>query len=240
MFSSLTNAIRQSFDPAFRSVFIRSLFASIATFLILWVLCSFALDWVGGLLSGYLESKDTSGWISDALLWLFNAGGVAAVLVTSFFLFPAVMLLTMSFLLEDVARAVEERYYPGLPTARGQPWTEIIGGALAFAGITLLVNIVALPLYLALLFLPPLNLFVFYLFNGYLLGREYFELVAVRRVELTDSNSLRRSHRGRLLLAGMIIAFLLTIPLINLFTPIIATAFMLHVFQKMPQQASLT
>ncbi len=240
MFNALLLAVRQSLDPAFRSVFLRSFLASVVTFIVLWIACWFALDWLGAVLHDWLQNSDTSGWLTSALLWLFSAGGLAAVLVASFFLFPAVMLLTMSFLLDDIAAAVEQRHYPGLPAARGQPWGEIIGGGLVFAGITLALNLVALPFYIALLFIPPLNLLVFYLLNGYLLGREYFELVAVRRVELTQSNALRRTHRGKLLVAGMIIAFLLTLPLINLFTPIIATAFMLHVFQRLPAQQDLS
>jgi CysZ protein len=34
-------------------------------------------------------------------------------------------------------------------------------------------------------------------------------------------------------MAGVIIAFILTIPLLNLVTPIVATAFMLHIFQRL-------
>ena len=87
------------------------------------------------------------------------------------------------------------------------------------------------PLYLLLLFLPPFNLFVFYLLNGYLLGREYFEIVAVRRLDMATAKRLRRTYRGRVFMAGVVIALLLTVPLVNLITPIVATAFMLHVFE---------
>src|SRR3546814_18922147 len=79
----------------------------------------------------------------------------------------------------------------------------------------------------------------FYLLNGYLLGREYFEMVAVRRLDLAGAKRLRRDFRGRVVLAGAVIAFLLTIPLVNLVTPMIATAFMLHVFEGLRRTPTL-
>ncbi len=71
--------------------------------------------------------------------------------------------------------------------------------------------------------------------NGYLLGRDYFEIVAVRRLAPEDVVSLRKSYRSRLFWAGVLIAFLFTIPLVNLITPIVATAFMVHVFELLRQ-----
>jgi len=97
----------------------------------------------------------------------------------------------------------------------------------------LVANLIALPFYLILLFLPQFNLLIFYGLNGYLLGREYFELVGQRRLSLKDTKALRRRNRLRVLLAGAVIAFLLTLPILNLFTPIVATAFMLHVFERL-------
>ena len=82
--------------------------------------------------------------------------------------------------------------------------------------------------------MPPVFPFVFYAVNGYLLGREYFEVVALRRHAAGGGHaSLRRRHRGQLFLAGVIIAFLLTLPLINLIAPVIATAVMVHLYHSM-------
>jgi uncharacterized protein involved in cysteine biosynthesis len=91
-----------------------------------------------------------------------------------------------------------------------------------------------------LIWIPPLNLVLFYLLNGYLLGREYFEMVAVRRLDLPATKRLRRAFRGRVIMAGAVITFLLTIPLVNLITPIIATAFMLHIFEDLRRRAAPT
>jgi len=233
MLKALTKSFQQAFDPAFRRVFFLSLLGSIVTFVALWLISWFALSWLGDVLGAWLTTTDLWDWLKDFLIWLFGAGAVAGVLVASFLLFPTIMVVVMSFLLEDIAAAVEARYYPGQPAARKPPIWETVKGALGLLAITIIVNLVALPFYLILLFLTPLNLLLFYAVNGYLLGREYFELVAVRRIDLADSTRLRRSYRFRTLTAGAIIAVLLTVPLVNLVTPIVATAFMVHIFEDL-------
>ncbi len=238
MFSALAKSLSQTSDPAFRRTLAISVAASLAAFVLLWALAWFALSWAGDALSAWIAMREPDSWWVDVLQWVLGGGAVVGVLVVSFFLFPAVMVLVMSFLLEDVAGAVEARHYPGLPAARAQPWSEMIAGALAFIAISLALNILALPLYLLLLFFPPFNLFVFYLLNGYLLGREYFEIVAVRRLDMATAKRLRRTYRGRVFMAGVVIALLLTVPLVNLITPIVATAFMLHVFEGVRRRAA--
>lgn len=232
MIQSFGRALGQSFDPAFRRVFGLSLLASVVTFAVAWFLLWVLLSWLGGFLAGWLDTVELWGWVEHAMLILFDAGAVVGILLTSFFLFPSVMAGTMSLLLERVARAVEQRYYPNLPAAREQPVIEAIISALSLAGAILFLNIIVLPLY----FIPVINILVFYGLNGYLLGREYFELVAQRRVAATEVKSLRRGRRGRVFLAGVVVSVLLTIPLLNLVTPIIATAFMLHVFEGIRQR----
>lgn len=233
MFSALAKAFGQLSDPAFRRVLIRSVLAALVVFIAVWVAAWLGLSWVGEALSGWLAAQEPGGFWVEVAEWVFGAAGIIGVLVASFFLFPGVMVLAMAFLLEDVAAAVERRHYPELPPARGQPLGEAVMGALAFAAVMLLLNLLALPFYLLLLFVPPLNLFVFYLLNGYLLGREYFELVAARRFDTAGVRRLRRKYRGRVMLAGVVIAFLLTVPIVNLVTPIVATGFMLHVFERL-------
>ena len=95
-------------------------------------------------------------------------------------------------------------------------------------------NLLCLPLYLILMFVPPFNLVLYYLLNGYLVSREYFELVALRRMGPAAALQMRRQSRGRILMAGILLTFLLTIPIINFLTPVIATAFMVHVFHGLP------
>jgi uncharacterized protein involved in cysteine biosynthesis len=78
---------------------------------------------------------------------------------------------------------------------------------------------------------------VFYTLNGYLLGREYYETVALRRLSAGEAKELWRREKGRLVVAGIVITVMLTIPFLNLVAPVVATAFMLHLFESMRSSA---
>src|SRR3546814_16684058 len=84
-------------------------------------------------------------------------------------------------------------------------------------------DLLALPLYALLLFLTPLNIVLFYLLNGYLVSREYYELVALRRMTPGAARQLRRDHGGRLMAAGALLVFVMTIPIVNLLTTVLDT-----------------
>jgi uncharacterized protein involved in cysteine biosynthesis len=163
------------------------------------------------------------GW-ADSLTGLL--GGVA-VFVVSLVMFPGVATLVLSFLLDDIARAVDAKYYPQLGPPRRQGWIELAWGSLRFALVSIVANLLALPIYLVLLIFG-IGIGLFYVVNAYLLSREYFELVAGRRLAPAKADALRRAHAGRLWLMGLIIALLSTVPGINLIAPLLAAAAMLH------------
>ena len=165
-----------------------------------------------------------TGWLNA----LAEAASGIGVILIAWFLFPAVVTLVASTLLEYVSRAVEARHYPDLVKAREQPFSEILIYTLKFTGIVVLVNILVLPLYLLL---PGLNFVLSWAINGYLLGREYFEMVAMRRMLLPEVKALRRRHGGRCFAGGVVIAIMMTIPILNLIAPVVATAFMTHLFE---------
>ncbi len=100
------------------------------------------------------------------------------------------------------------------------------------SGLSLALNLLALPLYLLL---PGINLFLFLALNGYLLGREYFDVVALRRLDAAAAKAMRNRSGGRVFVGGVLIAGLFALPLINLIAPVVATAFMLHVFEALPR-----
>ncbi|MEQ8357407.1 MAG: EI24 domain-containing protein [Kiloniellaceae bacterium] len=238
MLKSLSRAFSQAFDPAFRRVFNRSLLFSAVTFMAVWLASWFALDWAGEWLVAWLRDWAGEGFWVGLFEWFVDVAAIGAIAIASFFLFPAVMVTIMALLLNDIAEAVERRYYPELAPGRDQPLGEAVLGNLVFIAVTLILNLLVLPLYLVLIWIPPLNFVLFYVLNGYLLGREYFEMVAVRRLDLAATKRLRRDFRGRVIMAGAVITFLLTIPLVNLITPIIATAFMLHVFEDLRRRSA--
>jgi CysZ protein len=216
MIAALFKALAQMSDPAIQRVIWRTLGWSVALFAVLlaaawWLLVSTAIFQIG--------------WLETAVDVL---GGLAAV-IAAFVLFPGAALVIISFLLEPVARAVEAAHYPDLPAPRAQPVSEALWLGIRFAAVTVVLNLLFLPLY----FVPLLNVFVFGTLNGYLLGREYFELVALRRLDTAEARAMWRGYRGRLFLAGLVITVLLSIPLVNWFMPVVAAAFMVHIFERL-------
>ena len=171
-------------------------------------------------------------WLGIWFNWLSSSFFAGLVGVLTFLFFPGVVSLTLGFFFDEIIGSVEAKYYPGLPPRRNQSFGEVTASTLRFACITLIVNIVALPIYILLIFFPPMNLILFYVVNGYLTGREYFELVGLSRRQPVEVAMLRKCNRGRVQVAGMLIVLLMTIPLVNLLAPVIATVFMVHLYNS--------
>ena len=220
MFAAFAQAVGQLSDPRILRVVRLS---------VLWAVVLYAV-----LIAGFVWLLD-SAWVKDlplvgaAAAW--GAGFAGVVLAT--LLFPGLISALVGLWLEDIAAAVEARHYPRLPPARRTPLVEALAMSMRLAAWTVAINILLLPLYLVLLFLPPLNLVIYYGVNGRLLGREYFETVALRRLAPTQIDALRRTHGGTLWAAGAMTAALLTVPFLNMLAPVIGTAAMVHVFQKL-------
>ena len=229
MLGYLSKAISQLGDPVLRRVALIGIGGSTVVFVLLnmciWWIFSSQVD---------LASLDLWGWFEDLLKWVAGVGVGLSLLVVSSILFPGVATIFVGFFLEEVVTAVEAKYYPNEPQPRAQPVGEVIASTVKFALAVVILNLMCLPLYLILMFVPPFNLVLYYLLNGYLVSREYFELVALRRMDSMAARAMRQRSRAKVLLAGILLTFLLTIPIINFLTPIIATAFMVHVFHGLP------
>jgi CysZ protein len=188
-----------------------------------------------GAAAGYLVQRIhflDIAWLN----WVIDLLSGLAILALVWVTFPGSVGVVMSFFLERVAARIEGRHYPGLPPAREPPVFETVGLAVNFALVSISLNLLAVPIYFLL---PVINIFVFYSLNGYLLGREYFELVALRRLDEVAARALRRAHQGTIFLGGAAIAFLLTVPLLNLAAPVIATAFMVHLFEALRRRVGM-
>jgi len=162
-----------------------------------------------------------------------NAAIALGAPVLAWLLFPTVVSVVVTLWFERAARAVEARHYPELPAPRKQSFAELIVPPLRLAVLGILLNLIALTIF----WLVPVYVFVFYGLNGYLVGREYFELVALRRLPWREVRQLRRRHRLSVLIAGVAIAGMLSIPLVNWLTPVIAVAFMVHIFERLHRKA---
>jgi CysZ protein len=150
--------------------------------------------------------------------------------VLSPFLMMPVAAAIISLFLEAVADAVEARHYPHVPKVGG---SSLMDGLLDAAGALVLLvaaNLLALMLYLVL---APFALFIFWGVNGFLLGREYFTVAAMRRVGRTEAKRLRRRHAGTIFAAGVLMAIPLSVPILNIIVPILGAATFTHIFHRL-------
>src|SRR5258708_8222264 len=155
MIAAFLSALSEIFDPRLRRVLILSLLLAAA------VLAALA----GGLAFLLHHTTLFDIWYLDGAIELL---GGFAILVLTWLLFPAVATLVLGFFLDGAIATVEARRYPDLPPPRRQSFGEILRGGLRLALLGIAVNLLALPLYL---FLPGLNVVLFYGLNGWLLGR---------------------------------------------------------------------
>ncbi len=230
MIASYAKAIAQLPDPRLAKIVLKSL----AVTIVLYVLVYFATGW---LVNHFLSSVSIFGWHPLTILAEWLSG--LLVFFISLLLFPAVATTVLSFLLEDVARAVELAYYPALGEVRRQGFGELLWQAGRFMAIMLIVNIVGLVVYIPLAIFFGLGAALYLIINGYLFGREYFELVAMRRLDPKTADALRRAHGGRVWLGGIVLALISAIPILNLLAPVIGTAAMLHEFEALRKEDGL-
>jgi CysZ protein len=219
MVAAAGQALRELFTPPFRAVLFKCVGFTIAFFVLLIV----AIEW------SFSHFVQWPNWIEETIQWL---GGLALV-VGSIFLIPPVTSLIAGLYLDDIAATVERTQYPLDPPGKELATLPAIGLALKFFFVVLAVNIVAL----FLLLVPGVNLVAFYIGNGYLLGREYFELAAMRHMPPQEARSLRQANRLTVFLCGLIIAGIASVPIVNFITPLFATAFMVHMYKDLARGA---
>jgi CysZ protein len=218
-------ALAQVFSPALRAVLWKSLALTIGLLALVW----FALT---RLLSAWLETHDLSASYPILDTFAFFLAG-AGLFIALAYLMPAVSALVAGYFLDDVAEVVERTDFPADPAGRPLPLGRALLYGLRFAGLSLLVNLAAL----ALVFVPIVNVAVFFAANAYLLGREYFELAAGRFRPMEEASRMRVEHRGTVILAGAMLAALVLVPVANLLTPLFGVALMVHVHKQLSGRA---
>ena len=217
-------ALSQMGDPAFRRVLALGVGLSLALLigvvvgsagLVSWLVPdTVSLPWIGEL-----------GWLDD----LAAGGAVLGLLAASVFLMVPVASLFTGLFLEAVAEAVEARHYPGVGPVPRASLAASMRESAAYVAILVAVNAVALVVYFAV---PPLAPFVFWGVNGLLLGREYFQVVALRHLSREKAAQLRRRHFPQVWAAGVLMAVPLTIPVVNLLVPVLGAATFTHLFHR--------
>ncbi len=231
MLQAAYSALSQMLSPSFRTV----LFKSAGLALLLVALIAIGLYWLLGWLGG------------EGLTWMEGAIGPAAhgpiavlrlitaivvglgLAVGAIFLMPAVTSLVAGFFADDIAAEVERTHYPddppGVPVPLGYALVEAIKTAL----LAIAIYLCCLPF----LLVAGLGAIVFFLATAYLLGREYFLIAALRLHPIPAAKALWRARRWEIFSAGLLIAAVVLIPIVNLATPLFATAFMVHVHKRL-------
>ena len=161
---------------------------------------------------------------------LFGWGSLLLVLVLSVFLMMPVASAFTAFFLDEVAQAVEDRHYPGQPAPHRLGFVSTVTDTLGFLALLLVVNLVSLLLWAVT---GPVMPVLSWAINGYLLGREYFTLVAARRLGHEGAVQLRRRYGGQVWLAGALMAAPLSFPLVNLLVPVVGVATFTHLFHRL-------
>ena len=220
IFRNYLLTVSQLNDPRlWKPVLWATLLSLITLFLILLVGGTFLFQ-----LSNTFAAK-LSGWMSWADGWI---GGFAIVIGTFFFamlgyfFLGSVYAAFLGIFLDDVLDAIREKHYPDAEWTKAPGVIESTISSLRFILWSLFLYLLASPLLLLGYFIPPVGLVLQYLLGGYLLGREYGQLIELRIPK--D----KRIKKPASLLHGTCANFLWTFPLVNLVTPILLAGALVH------------
>lgn len=230
MLAAATKALVQMVSPPFRRVLLKA----VALALVMVALVGIGLHRVLFFLA------DTGGaWAETALgpqahtpaavlIWVLAIASGIGILTGALFLMPAVTAFTGTFFVDEIAERVEREHYPAEAPGRAPPfWRSLLEGTKT-ALLAVAVYLVALPF----LLFAGLGLVIMFVAAAYLLSREYFLLAAMRFRTPEEAKALRRTVRGRVFAAGLLIAMFVSVPIVNLATPLFAMALMVHVHKR--------
>jgi uncharacterized protein involved in cysteine biosynthesis len=225
IFAAFLKALAQLADPRFRRVLWLGLALSVALLVAAYAGLLLLIE----LLVGETVEIPLVGPVSG-LDTLLSVGSALFMLVLSAFLMVPVAAAFSGLFLDEVAQAVEDRHYPGLPPAQGASFGDTAIATVNFFGVLVVVNLGALML---VPFVGPFAPVLFWAVNGWLLGREYFTGTALRRTDRAAARDMRKRHWFTLWAAGTLMAAPLTIPLVNLLIPVLGAATFTHIFHAL-------
>ena len=231
MLAAATQALSQMFSPPFRTVLVKSIGLALILIVIIGIGLHHLLGWVADAGEGLAEhtlGPNAHGPLAVLAFILSIAAGLG-ILVGSVFLMPAVTALVASFFVDDIALEVERSRYPGEPEGKPLPLMRAVIEGVRTALLAIAVYLVALPF----LLFAGFGAVIFFFCTAYILGREYFELAAMRYRPVAQARALRQQHSGTVFVAGMFIAAFVSIPIVNLATPLFGMAFMVHMHKRL-------
>ena len=236
MLNAAAKAIVQMFSPALRAVLWKSIALALGLIIVVGAAVYRLIVWLVG--TGSTSAETAFGphahWPVEAMAWLLSIAAGLGIVVGSVMLMPAVTAVVASFFADQIAEEVERTGYPADP-----PGTALSLWRASYEGIkTALLAIIVYVCAVPFLLFAGLGAIIFFLATAWLLGREYFELAAMRFRGPAEARQMRRHFELRIFLAGLIIAGFVAIPLLNLCTPLFATAFMTRLHKRLAGAAA--
>ena len=235
MLDAVVKALGQMFSRPFRTVLLKSVGLAIAFLALTAIVLFRLLKWLSGAGTEWLEAmfgQTVHGPLTVLGFVVAIALGLG-LFTGAVLLMPAVTALVASFFADEIAELVEQSHYPADPPGMALPlWLAAIEGAKT--------ALLAIALYLCVL---PFFLFagagavVFFIATAWLLGREYFQLAAMRFRPVAEAKALRRRHQATVFTAGLFIAAFVSIPILNLATPLFGVALMVHMHKRLTRGA---
>jgi CysZ protein len=231
MLDDAVNALTQMFSPPLRAVLWKSIGLALALIIAVGIALERLIVWLVG--NGSASVETTLGphahMPATIFAWLLSIAASLGIIVGSVLLMPAVTALVASFFADEIAAEVERTHYPADPPGVALPlWLAMReGGKTALLAIA--VYVCAAPF----LLFADFGVVIFFLATAWLLGREYFELAAMRFRPPEEAKALRRYNATTVYVGGLLIAAFVSIPIVNLATPLFAMALMVHVHKRL-------
>jgi uncharacterized protein involved in cysteine biosynthesis len=231
MLKAAAMALSQMLTPPFRTVLLKSIGLAVALLVVLGIALYRLLEWLTG--AGETWAEGTLGPLAHGPLavlgWLLAFALGFGLFAGAIFLMPAVTALVASFFGDEIAEQVEREHYPFDPPGVAPPLGRAILEGVKTAALAIVVYLVCAPF----LLFAGFGVVLFFVATAWLLGREYFELAAMRFHPVAEAKALRRRHGGTVFVAGLFIAGFVAIPIVNLATPLFGTAFMVHMHKRL-------
>jgi CysZ protein len=231
MLDAAVKALAQMFSPPFRRLLLKSAGLALILIVVAAIGLHRVLVWFAESGQQWLETYfglTTSAPLS-LLSWVLSIAAALGIVAGSVFLMPAVTALVATFFVDEIAGQVERRHYPDEPDGKPLPTLAALWEGIKTALLAVLVYLIAMPF----LLFAGFGAVVFFLATAFLLSREYFELAAMRDRTRAEAKQLRKANKGTVFLGGLFIAAFVSIPILNLATPLFGTAFMVHLHKRL-------
>ena len=231
MLDAAVNALSQILSPPMRAILWRSIALALVLITVLAIGLQRLLSWFAVYGENWAEAMLGPGFHTplNVLAWIVSIAAGLGVVLGGIFLMPAITSLVASVFVDDVAELVEREHYPAQQPGRSLPLGIAIPEGVKTALLTLLVYLVALPFVL----FAGAGFLIFFIATAWLLGREYFELAAMRFRPPAEAKAMRKHHAATIFTAGLIIAAFVSIPIVNLATPLFGMALMVHMHKRL-------